>query len=57
MSKHFYAVREGWVQPQLGTLKAMIVIQDKANQGGDTGAYILAGNGTTLPGSTISLGW
>lgn len=57
MSKHFHIEREGWAQPQLATLKAIIVIQDKANQGGDPGAYISAGNGTTLPGSAISSGW
>lgn len=57
MSKHFHAEREGWARPQLAILKAIIVIQDKANQGGDTGAYISAGNGTALPGSAISSGW
>lgn len=57
MSKHFHAEREGWVRPQLAILKAIIVIQDKANHGGDTGAYISAGNGTTLQGSAISSGW
>lgn len=56
MSKHFHAEREGLAGPQLATLKAIIVIRDKANQGGDTGAYIPAGNGTTLPGSAIFLG-
>lgn len=56
MSKHFHAEREDWARPQLATLKAIIVIQDKANQGGDTGAYISAGNGTTVPGSAISSG-
>lgn len=46
MSKHFGAEREGRTQPQLDTLKAIIVIRDKANQGGDTGASIsAAGNG------------
>lgn len=49
MSKHFHTVREG--RPQLATLKAIIVILDKANQRGDTGVYISAGNRTTLPGS------
>lgn len=57
MSKHFHAEVEGWAQPRLATLKAIIVIQDKANQGGDTGAYISAGNGTTLQDSAISSSW
>lgn len=56
MSKHFRTGREGRARPQLDTLKAIIVIRDKANQGGDTGAYISAGNGKTLPGSAISSG-
>lgn len=56
MSKHFHTVRGGQAWPQLATLKAIIVILDKANQGGDTGIYISAGNGTTLPGSAISSG-
>lgn len=52
MSKHFHTEREGErVWPQLDTLKAIIVIRDKANQGGDTGASISAGNEMTLADS------
>lgn len=46
MSKHFPAEREGRARPQLATLKVIIVIQDKANQGGET--HISAGHGTSL---------
>lgn len=58
MSKHFRAEREGEARPQLDTLKAIIVIWDKANQGGDMGASISAGNRMTLSlaGSPISPG-
>lgn len=56
MSKHFHTVTEGRARPQLATLKAIIVILDKANQGGDTGVYVSPGNGTTLAGSAISSG-
>lgn len=56
MSKHFHTVTEGRARPQLATLKAIIVILEKANQGGDTGVYVSPGNGTTLPGSAISSG-
>lgn len=57
MSKHFHTGRKGWAQPQLDTLKGIIVIGDKANQEEDTGASISAGNGMTLADSHFPSSW
>ena len=47
MRKHFRMER-GQARPQLATLKAIIVIGDKAHQEGDPGHSFQQGNGMTL---------